>query len=461
MTGRSRSSASRRRNPGKPAAPVLTGWARAVGDEEDGDSREPHVYTVAEITRRIKELLETGFPAVWVQGEVSNFTRAASGHLYFTLKDEHAQLKAVMWRSRAVRLRFELHDGLDVVAAGPLEVYEPRGTYQLIVEEIVPRGLGPLELAFRQLCEKLAAEGLFDQARKRPLPLVPRRVAMVTSPAGAALRDMLQVTRRRWPAARIVIVPTAVQGAGAAAEIAAALRVAASLEDVDVIITGRGGGSLEDLWAFNEEIVARAIYASPVPVVSAVGHEVDVSIADLVADRRALTPSEAAEIVFPDCRDMSARLAHLGRRLASAVHRRLNEARIRLDSLSSRRVLSRPLDRIHDLATRLDELDVRLRQAVSRRLERGRHDVAKLAASLDALSPLKVLERGYSLTRRHPEGTIVRHAEDVRPGDRIETLLSRGRLTSRVENVETASSITSEGHSPSHSARIDAPDDGE
>src|SRR5580765_4753669 len=248
---------------------------------------QPPILTVSQLTREIKDAVEGNFPLVWVQGEVTNCTRAGSGHVYLTLKDDSAQIRAVVWRNTAARLRFELHDGLEVVAAGPVEVYEARGTYQLIVEQLLPQGVGALELAFRQLCEKLSAEGLFAAERKRKLPRFPRRIALITSPTGAAVRDMLQVITRRWQGTDIVIVPVAVQGEEAAAQIAAALAAVHRIPRVDVVITGRGGGSLEDLWAFNEEIVARAIFGCQVPVVSAVGHEVDFTIADFVADARA------------------------------------------------------------------------------------------------------------------------------------------------------------------------------
>ena len=257
------------------------------------------VLTISQLTRQVKNLVEEHFPFVRVIGEVSNCTVAGSGHVYLTLKDEAAQIRAVMWRSKASRLKFELHDGLEVVASGPLEVYEARGTYQLIIEQLIPQGVGALELAFRQLQEKLAAEGLFDPERKRPLPEFPRRIALITSPTSAAVRDLLQVITRRWQAVDLLIIPVPVQGEGAAEEIAAALRSVHRIPQCDVVITGRGGGSLEDLWAFNEEIVARAIYECPIPVISAVGHEIDISISDLVADRRALTPSEAGELVVP------------------------------------------------------------------------------------------------------------------------------------------------------------------
>src|SRR5580693_511566 len=287
---------------------------------QQGQRMDEHeILSVTELTQQLKALVETGFPQVYVEGEISNFSRATSGHIYLTLKDEAAQIRAVLWRSAAARIRFELHDGLHVVAVGPIEVYAARGTYQLVIERLAPQGIGPLELAFRQRYEKLAAEGLFAEQRKRPLPRFPRRIALVTSPSGAAVRDLLQVITRRWPACDLIIVPVPVQGEQAAPAIAAGLRAAARLPRVDVIIAGRGGGSLEDLWAFNEEVVARAIFSCPIPVVSAVGHEIDVTIADLVADKRALTPSEAGELVVPERADVLSDLGHLAVRMESAA----------------------------------------------------------------------------------------------------------------------------------------------
>ena len=404
---------------------------------------QPETKTVSEITREIKNLIEGGFPLVWVEGEISNCSRASSGHVYLTLKDESAQLRAVIWRSTASRLKFDLQDGLQVVAAGSIEVYEARGTYQLIIQQLMPQGLGALELAFRQLQEKLSAEGLFDPERKRPLPRFPRRIALVTSPTGAAVRDMLQVITRRWNAADVVVLPVPVQGEGAAPQIAAALRFVSNIPDVDVIITGRGGGSLEDLWPFNEEVVARAIYESPIPVISAVGHEIDVSISDLVADRRALTPSEAAELVVPLRGEVLTDLHRSRDRLVSALRQRAERARLTLDALAARRVFQRPLQRIHDLTTRVDELDNRIRRAIRRRTERAQQTVAGLSGSLEALSPLKVLQRGYSVTCRPAPsdsdasfGELIRSAEQLEIGDPIVTHLSKGRVTSRVESLD-------------------------
>lgn len=399
-------------------------------------SEAPEVLTVSELTAILRGVVEQCFPAVWVAGEISNLARAASGHLYFTLKDEGAQLRAVMWRSTAQRVRFELRDGLQVVAHGPLEVYPPRGQYQLIVEQVVPQGMGALELALRQLQQKLATEGLFAPERKRPLPAFPRRIALVTSPQGAAVRDMIQVLARRWRLADVLVVPVAVQGEGAAEQIAEALKVVGRLPRVDVVITGRGGGSLEDLWAFNTEEVVRAIAACPVPVVSAVGHEIDVSLADLVADRRALTPSEAAELVVPDQQELRQVLGQLQRRMRAAVQRRFELARVQLEGIASRRCYTRPFDHLHDLTVRVDEQAERLQRVMRQRVTALRAELTALAGRLAALSPLHVLARGYTVTRRLADGSLVRDAAVLQPGERILTQCARGMATSVVERVQ-------------------------
>jgi exodeoxyribonuclease VII large subunit len=395
---------------------------------------QPPLLTVSQLTRRIKDAVEGNFPMVWVVGEVTNCRPARSGHIYLTLKDDESQIQAVVWRSLAARLKFDLRDGLEVVAAGPVEVYETRGTYQLIIEQLLPQGLGALELAFRQLCEKLAAQGLFATERKRKLPRFPRRIALVTSPTGAAVRDTLQVITRRWNGADVVIVPVAVQGEGAAEQVAAALRSVHRLPGVDVVIAGRGGGSQEDLWAFNEEIVARAIYDCQIPVISAVGHEIDVTVADLVADVRALTPSEAGELVVPHFAAVRAELLQFGQQLVRALKMQATTARARLEMLGSRRALARPIERLHELARQTDELEMRARRAISNRLALARQQLATAGGRLEALSPLKVLERGYSVTRLLPSGTVVRSSDQARAGDLLETLLISGRLTSRVES---------------------------
>ena len=396
----------------------------------------PNVLSVSEITRQIKDCLEGNFPLIAVQGEVSGCVFAGSGHVYLTLKDDDAQLRAVMWRSRASKVKFDLHDGLEVVAIGAVDVYPARGSYQLVVDELIPHGLGPLELAFRQLHDRLSAEGLFSPDRKRPLPRFPRRIALVTSPDSAAVRDMLQVVTRRWPACGIVIVPVPVQGEGAADQIAAGIGMLGEIPGVDAAIVGRGGGSLEDLWAFNEEAVARAVAASDVPIISAVGHEIDVTIADLVADRRALTPSEAGEIVVPDRGETTAELDHLRRRLAGLLKERAASARSRLDGLAGRRVLAHPTERLHLLAERLDDWEARLKIAAVRRSESSRARWQTLSAALDALSPLNVLRRGYSITTYTKTGEVVTDARALHDGEAVTTRLASGRFTSRVESID-------------------------
>jgi exodeoxyribonuclease VII large subunit len=400
------------------------------------------VLTVSALTARIKGALESGFGSVWVAGEISNLTRAASGHTYLSLKDEGSTLRAALFRGVGLRLRFEPRDGMQVVARGRISVYVPRGDYQLQIEELQPKGIGALELALQQLRERLQARGYFDPRRKKPLPRFPRTIALITSPTGAAVRDMLELLARRWPVAHVIVVPVRVQGDGACDEIAAAIRAvnrlhAAAALQLDALIVGRGGGSLEDLWAFNEEVVADAVFASKIPVVSAVGHEIDVTISDLVADHRALTPSHAITDLTPDRESLVAGLSDLGDRLRARVTRRLEVAKQRLDAVADRPVLRNPLDRIRGLEERLDGLDDRLRRAGGLPIERSQTRVIALAAQLESLSPLNVLSRGYSLTRT-PDGRVVQVATAVRPGDVIRTRLARGELVSRVEKVHPA-----------------------
>lgn len=399
------------------------------------------IWSVSELTCQIKDVLEGQFQSVWVSGEISNFSRPQSGHCYFTLKDDRAQIRAVLWRTAAMRLKFELEDGLEVVCQGDLDVYAPRGSYQLVVRQVEPKGVGALELALRKLKERLTAEGLFDPARKRPLPRFPRRVAFVTSPTGAAIRDFLEVLRRRWQGVDVLVVPTRVQGDGASREIAEAIALVNRLsEPVDCLVVGRGGGSLEDLWAFNEEPVVRAIHASRIPVVSAVGHEIDVTLADLVADVRALTPSEAAELVVPAADEIRAAMIQKQKRLLAALRRRAATSRARLEWLTARRAFRKPFELVHDRQRRLDELSARSGRAIRERVRAARRHLDASTARLESLSPLAVLARGYSVTHRADDGVLIRDAAQVSPGDPINTRVARGEIVSRVEEVRPAPS---------------------
>jgi exodeoxyribonuclease VII large subunit len=439
---------------------------------------ERHVYSVSELTSGIRTAIEDRFGQIWLEGEISNCkVWNTTGHMYFTLKDEGAQIKAVMFRTQVRYLRFKPEDGLHVVARGRLGVYEPKGEYQIVCEHMEPHGLGALQLAFDQLKKKLAAQGLFDPARKRPLPALPRRIGIVTSLDGAALRDILKVLRRRAPNASVLIRPARVQGEDAAPDIATGIRMIARVPGVDVIIVGRGGGSIEDLWAFNEERVAKAIAASPVPVVSAVGHETDVTIADFVADLRAPTPSAAAEMVVAAKQEFCNRIDRLGARLRAAARADLEKRRNRVHTLSSRRGLASFTTRLamrgrhvaevthqfraairgaigtrarahrglrqrleqRDLARRLASIHGRLTVAEGRlsgaaRLTQHRADARfrTLAGRLETLSPLAVLGRGYAVCWNGSKTAIVRSAASVAPGDAVHVTLANGELGCQV-----------------------------
>lgn len=395
----------------------------------------PAPLTVTEVTQLVRTVVEEAFPDLWVTGEISNLARPRSGHVYFTLKDAHAQLRVVVWRSQASRLRFTLEDGLEIIVHGRLTVYEARGEYQLVADKIDPVGIGELELALRQLREKLSKKGYFAQERKKPLPSFPQRIALVTSPSGAAVRDMLEILQRRWPAAEVWICPVPVQGETAAPQIAAMIRRLNRYADrIDVMIVGRGGGSLEDLWPFNEEIVVEAIYESKIPVVSAVGHEIDLTLADLVADRRALTPSEAAEIVVPNREDLAKQLETALQRLKQTLSTRIERAKRRLNECLMSRALRYPLEAIRDRERQVDELSEKIDALIRRRVESGESRLRLAASRLEALSPLAVLRRGYSITR-DSDGRVVRSIEQVRPGQELETVLYNGTVRSRVESV--------------------------
>ena len=436
------------------------------------------IYTVSELSQEIKGLFERQFPDVWITGEVSNFRAAASGILYFTLKDTGAQLRAVCFRNLARYLKFRPQDGIAVIARGRLGVYEARGEYQLYVEYLEPAGLGALQLAFEQLKQKLAAEGLFDAERKRPLPMLPRAVGVVTSPTGAVIRDIVRILRRRFPNLGILLYPVKVQGEGAAEEIVAGLEYFNRHRFAEVLIVARGGGSIEDLWAFNEEVVARAIAGSKLPVISAVGHETDFTIADFVADLRAPTPSAAAELVVRPRQDLEAELTHRARRLSQILRLKLSEARHRLTELRMHHVFRRLAERLRERAQEVDECTVAFERALRARLHAARQQWlrssagivrydfprmldlkrasldervrkletefrrcltdrhnrwAQLEAILKERSPLTILNRGYSITR-DGAGKIVRDAAAVVLGGDISIRLARGELDAVVKD---------------------------
>jgi len=392
------------------------------------------IFSVSELNGYIKEILDLDatLSGVYVKGELSNYKMYPSGHHYFSMKDSGGALKCVMFKSSASRLRFKPVDGMSVVAFGRIAVYPRDGAYQLYVNEITPDGVGDLYMAFEQLKEKLHKEGLFDERHKQPLPRYPRTIAVITSPAGAAVRDIIRILRTRWPITKVVVIPVRVQGAEAPPEIAGAIRYANEHSIADLIITGRGGGSLEDLWAFNDERVARAIFASAIPVISAVGHEPDVTVADFVADLRAATPSNAAEIAVPDMNDVRYAMQAAEIRLRQAVNREIKSRRQRLDDLSSKRVLQSPRYYIDDKRLLLDHSHERLASALQRKIFASREKYARLAASLDAMSPLKVLGRGYAIARRE-DGAVVKQASDVRAGDRVTVRLKKDEIKCVVE----------------------------
>jgi len=393
------------------------------------------VYQISELTREIKGLLEESFPVLWVEGEISGYKRHSSGHHYFTLKDSLAQLSAVMWRGRASALTFRPVDGMKVLAWGSLSVYEAGGRYQLDVLLLRPAGLGKLQIAFEALKARLAAEGLFDTARKRPLPPFPKRIGLVTSPDGAALQDMRTVAAKRWPAAMLVLAPARVQGEGAASEIATGIRDLNAYGKVDVIVIGRGGGSLEDLWAFNEEIVGRAIFASKIPVVSAVGHEVDFTISDFVADVRAPTPSAAMEIILPDREEIAAQVATLRQRMSRRVSETLTSAKGRLSRLATHWALRRPVDLVRGHRQRLDELEMRLQSASNRVTQAARQKLAHIQDLLRAHHPDVVLARGFSIVTR-PDGSILRDASATHIDETLHIRLRRGALDAGVKTIQ-------------------------
>ncbi len=397
---------------------------------------EQQVYTVTELNTLVKTVLDS-VPAlanVYVRGEISNYKVYPSGHHYFTLKDSGAAIRCVLFKMQAVRLRFRPENGMKVIALGRVALYPRDGAYQLYCDALSPEGVGDLHVAFEQLKERLWQEGLFDESHKKPLPPYPRAIAIITSPAGAAVHDMLRILRRRYPLAAVKLLPVRVQGPEAPAEIAGALRYANACQLADTIIAGRGGGSIEDLWAFNDERVARAIYASEIPVISAVGHEPDVTISDFVADIRAATPTHAAEMAVPDQVELLERLESLRLHMARAQGKRLELLRRRLETISGKRVLLDPLAAVQDKRLLLDHAQRNLYHAALGRLAGPKKELAAVSAALDAMSPLKVLGRGYSVVM-DGEGRMLRRAADVKTGSEVTALLADGKLRCRVEET--------------------------
>ncbi|MCF0137811.1 MAG: exodeoxyribonuclease VII large subunit [Oscillospiraceae bacterium] len=395
--------------------------------------------TVSELNNLIKTLIdcEPMLTNVCVRGELSNYKVYPSGHHYFTLKDAESSLRCVMFKSSASRLRFRPESGMGVTAFGRISVFPRDGAYQLYCTGLSPEGTGDLQVAYEQLKEKLAAEGLFDKAHKKPLPEFPDRIAIITSSAGAAVHDMIRILGHRWPMTEVVLLPVRVQGAEAPSEIVGAIRYANRYKVADLIITGRGGGSIEDLWAFNDERVARAIYESELPVISAVGHEPDVTISDYVADRRASTPSNAAEIAVPDVNEIRQSLENMDIRRLQAMRKTLNNAAARLEELKNRRVLQNPLAYVEAKRTELDYVRDRFISAADRYNYSKRQEFVRLAASLDAMSPLKVISRGYSIAA-DKNGELVRSIYDIEVRERIKLTVSDGILGCCVEEREEA-----------------------
>ena len=451
--------------------------------DRDGSAPERDIYSVSRLNQEARLLLEQGFPRIWLEGELSNVSRPSSGHLYFTLKDARAQIRAAMFRSRNQAIRFRPEEGLQVLVRGRISLYEPRGDYQLIVDQMEEAGDGALRRAFEELKRKLDAEGLFDAARKQPLPTLPSRIGVITSPSGAAVRDVISVLRRRFPAIPVLIYPVPVQGKEAGGEIANAIRLASRRAECDVLILTRGGGSLEDLWPFNEEVVARAIHDCRVPLVSAVGHEIDFTIADFVADRRAATPSAAAELVVPDQLEWLARLTQLSARLENRLRQLLSDDQRRMAWLEQRLQQLHPGQYLRQQAQRLDELEQRARLLIEIKFNRLQYSLKELneelqrhsptqllgrlqlqqdllaqrlgtavlgllaekrrrlelaCRSLDTISPLATLQRGYAIVSQLPERRILRQATSVKAGDRVEARLAEGTLVCTVDTTENS-----------------------
>ncbi|MBN2105690.1 exodeoxyribonuclease VII large subunit [bacterium] len=394
------------------------------------------VYSVSDLTREVKLTLENHFPPVWVEGEISNFKRHSSGHFYFSLKDEYAQLSCTMWRGRNQGLLFNPEDGMKVLAMGNMTVYERQGRYQLDVMLMQPAGIGELQMAFESMKQRLKEEGLFDSEYKQSLPEFPQRIGIVTSPTGAAIRDIVSVVHRRFPGVQIILYPVRVQGSGAAEEIAQAIDTFNEYGGVDVLIVGRGGGSLEDLWAFNEEIVARAIFKSSIPVISAVGHEVDFSISDFVSDVRAPTPSAAAELVVRDREDLHHMLSFHALRMWRFLQRKISIEKERVTAIKHRYAFRQPLDCVRENRLRMDEIHRSMERSYQHRLEEEILNVSRLKARLRALNPRGVLDRGYSITTRIRDGAVLRGSKETEVQEHLRIQLAKGAVRTVVEEVE-------------------------
>ena len=396
-----------------------------------GNTTQQQIYTVSELTADIKDLLEENFPFIWVSGEISNFHKAASGHVYFTLKDKTSQISSVMFRGQNRNLRFDPENGMDITGLGRINVYEDRGVYQIIFEYLEPMGIGALQVAFEQLKMRLSEEGLFDKHHKKPLPHIPQKISVITSPTGAVIRDILTVTDRRFPNVHIEVIPVKVQGKGADKEIVSAVELLNMRGDSDVAILARGGGALEDLQAFNSENVARAVFLSEIPIISAVGHETDVTIADFVADFRAPTPSAAAELVVPLKDNLVRECKGLSAALASRFYRDIERRRTLVNDLTER--LTDPKRKIQNLRLKADDLANRLVRIFMNDMRQRRERLSWRTDRLKALSPLAILTRGYSIARTIPGATVVRNSEEVSKGQNLEIMLAEGSLICCVE----------------------------
>lgn len=400
-------------------------------------NRRSNIISVRQLAACIRGMFEAeeALQNVWVRGEVSNLTRHSSGHIYFSLKDESATIRCVIWSNVAKKGRFEIADGMKIIVRGRVTVYEKQGYYQIAVNEVTPDGVGALYVAYEQLKARLQSEGLFETERKIPIPRFPRKVAVITSRTAAALRDIVTVATRRWPIADILLVPSLMQGDGSEEAVVEAIHIADALPDVDVVIVGRGGGSIEDLWTFNTESVARAIAEADRPIVSAIGHETDYTLADFVADLRAPTPSAAAELVFPDSKEVTRTISGLRNAMADGLRQYAVERRTRLDAAMRSRCFAHPEDMLRDDWQTVDALSTRLASSAKEFVNQCENRLGKTAARLDALSPLRVLARGYAVVRRLDDGRVVHTVSDVAAGDATETLLSNGRLISEVKET--------------------------